>query len=193
MQIDCAESDMKLRDVFDDDEGNGDNGLLLLETGYRKPLSSLGCEDKPCIKKAIRDYHTLVKIKPELDQFSDGLETLNVLPMMKKYPSLMSSLFVDKGRDYLNKGIINIQLKQGWLYGTVTSGIGYKQTGLKQLSKFSDTFELSYYFVCNCTNIILQLIFSPCLMPDFQITPKQKSRKRLHMSTSWILLKNVKV
>ena len=59
MQIDCAESDMKLRDVFDDDEGNGDNGLLLLETGYRKPLSSLGCEDTPCIKKAIRDYHIL--------------------------------------------------------------------------------------------------------------------------------------
>ena len=73
-----------------------------------------------------------MKIKPELDQFSDGLEILNVLPMMKKYPSLMSSLFVDKGRNYLNKGIINIQLKQGWLYGTVTSGIGYKQTGINR-------------------------------------------------------------
>ncbi len=110
MQIDCAKSDTELRAVFDDEQGNGDSGLLLLETGYRKPLSSLSCEDKPCIKKALRDYHTLVKIKPELDQFSDGLETLNVLPTMKKYPSIMSSLFVDRGKDYLNKGIVIIQL-----------------------------------------------------------------------------------
>ena len=95
--------------MFDDSKGNGDNGLLLLETGYRKPLSTISCEDKPCIKKAVCDYHTLVKIKPELDQFSEGLETLNVLSTMKKYPSLMSSLFVDQGRDNLNKGIFIIR------------------------------------------------------------------------------------
>ena len=108
MQIDCAESDAELRDIFDDDKGGGDNGLLLLETGYRKSLSLLSCEDKPCIKKALRDYHTLVKIKPELDQFSDGLETLNILPTLKQYPSLISSLFVDRGNDHLNKGIVTI-------------------------------------------------------------------------------------
>ena len=65
--------------MFDDSKDNGDNGLLLLETGYRKPLSTISCEDKPFTKKAVCDYHTLVKIKPELDQFSEGLETLNVL------------------------------------------------------------------------------------------------------------------
>ena len=35
MQIDCAESDAELRDIFDDDKGGGGSGLLLLETGYR--------------------------------------------------------------------------------------------------------------------------------------------------------------
>ena len=95
MQLDGTESDDELRDLFDDDKGNGDNRLLLMETGYRKPLALLTCDDMPGIKKAIRDYHTLVKIKPELDQFSDELKTLNVLQTMKMYPSLMSPLFVD--------------------------------------------------------------------------------------------------
>ena len=64
MQIDCAESDAELRDIFDDDKGGGDSGLLLLETGYRKSLSLLSCEDKPCIKKALRDYHGRFTLPP---------------------------------------------------------------------------------------------------------------------------------
>lgn len=101
MQIDSAESDSSLRNLFADDD---DNGQLLLETGYRKPLSKLSCEDKLCIKRAICDYHTLVKIKPELDQFADGLKTLDILEMMRKHPTMMSALFVDQGSDHLNKG-----------------------------------------------------------------------------------------
>ena len=108
--------------MFDDDKGNGENGLLLLETGYRKPLSSLTCDDKPCIKEAVRDYHTLVKIKPELDQFSDGLETLSVLQTVKKYPSLMSPLFVDQGSECLNKGIVITLTRVGTYHGTVIMG-----------------------------------------------------------------------
>ena len=76
-----------------------------METGYRKPLALLTCDDKPGIKKAIHDYHTLVKIKPELDQFSDGLKMLNVLQTMKMYPSLMSPL-VDQGSDSLKIQLI---------------------------------------------------------------------------------------
>ena len=88
---------------------------VTVTTGYCSwPLSLLNCDNKPCIKKAIRDYHTLVKIKPELDQFLDGLKTLNVLQTMKMYPSLMSPLFVDQGSDCLNKGIV-IQLTR--MYG----------------------------------------------------------------------------
>ena len=46
-----------VRGVFADD----DHQSLLLETGFRKPLTSLTCDDKPTIKTALRDYHTLVK------------------------------------------------------------------------------------------------------------------------------------
>ena len=84
----------------DTDEGNQ---LLLLETGYRNPLRTLICDDKAAIKTAISDYHTLVKIKPEIDQFANGLKVLNVLECMK-YPSMMAPLFVDEGDAYLNKG-----------------------------------------------------------------------------------------
>ena len=91
-----------MKEIFTDEE----NQLLLLETGYRKPLCTLTCDDKAAIKTAIRDYHTLVKIKPEIDQFADGLKVLNVLEHMKKYPSMMAPLFVDEGDAYLsvNKG-----------------------------------------------------------------------------------------
>lgn len=89
-----------MKEIFADEE----NQLLLLETGYRKPLCKRTCDDKVALKTAIRDYHTLVKIKPEIDQFADGLKVLNVLEHMKKYPSVMAPLFVDEGDAYLNKG-----------------------------------------------------------------------------------------
>ena len=89
-----------MKEIFADEE----NQLLLLETGYRKALCTLTCDDKEAIKTAIRDYHTLVKIKPEIDQFADGLRVLNVLEYMKKYPSMMAPLFVDESDAYLNKG-----------------------------------------------------------------------------------------
>lgn len=101
VQIDLAEGDDQLRSLFND----LDNESILLETGFRLALCHLTCADKKLIKSAIRDYHSLVKIKPELDQFADGLKTLGVLEAMKKQPSLMTPLFtkhesikrIDKG------------------------------------------------------------------------------------------------
>ena len=104
IQIDSAESDDKLRFLFDDkNECGADNESLLLETGFRKPLCLLVTDDKPNMKKAISDNHSLVKIKPELDQFLDGLKTLGVLEKIR-YPSLMSPLFTDQGKKELSKG-----------------------------------------------------------------------------------------
>ena len=111
-QVESAELDADVRGVFADD----DNQLLLLETGFRKPLTSLTCDDKPAIKTAIRDYHTLVKTKPEMDQFADELAKLHVLEYMKKYPSLIAPLFVDKGDVYLNKGGIMVDLAGIYIY-----------------------------------------------------------------------------
>lgn len=101
MQIDSVQGDEDLRLLFYDD----DNASLLLDTGFRKPLACLTCSDKALLKDTLRDYHTLVKIKPELDQFADGLETLGVLQALKKYPSLMAPLFAHEKRE-INKGIL---------------------------------------------------------------------------------------
>ena len=49
-------------------------------------MCRLTCADKEGIKSAIRDYHSLIKIKTELDQFSDGLKTLGVLQAVKEHP-----------------------------------------------------------------------------------------------------------
>lgn len=100
-QIDSAKDDDELRSLFTD----CNNESILLETGFRLPLCRLICTDKGSIKSAIRDYHSLIKIKPELDQFASGLETLGVLQVIKKYPALIAPLFtkhenakkIDKG------------------------------------------------------------------------------------------------
>ena len=93
-----------MRNIFDDDNVNkGDNDTLLLETGFRKALCHLTTADKPVLKATLRDYLSLIKIKPELDQFSDGLKTLGVLDLIQKYPSLMSPLFIYQ-QSSLNKG-----------------------------------------------------------------------------------------
>ena len=39
------------------------------------------------------DYHSLVKIKAELDQFIEGLNTLDVLSFIRKHSKLMGTLF----------------------------------------------------------------------------------------------------
>lgn len=87
--------------MFTDDV---DNEGFILETGFRKPLCQLVCRDKPAIKAALRDHHTLVKIKPELDQFLDGLKTLGVLDEVKKYPSLMEPYLLNMKKVDINKG-----------------------------------------------------------------------------------------
>ena len=80
----------------------GENDTLIIETGYRKPLCRLTMEDVPGLKQTLRD-HVLVKVKAELDQFCEGLNTLGVLEKMKRYPSLMAPLFTDSGKKELDK------------------------------------------------------------------------------------------
>ena len=96
----AAQSDDQLRSIF---SCGSEQESLLLETGFRKALPLLVCEDKQSIKSALRDHHSLVKIKPELDQFTDGLATLGLLKHIRKYPKLMEPLFVYE-KKVLNKG-----------------------------------------------------------------------------------------
>ena len=101
MQIDDAEDADDLRAVFGMDE----SAELLLSTGFRKPICQLIIEDKECLRSVLLDYHCLLKVKAEMDQFAEGLMSLGVLEMMKRYPELLSPLFVDAGSPPLSPGI----------------------------------------------------------------------------------------
>lgn len=76
---------------------------MILETGFRKGLPLLVIADKESLKSALRDHHTLTKIKPEVDQFMDGLKEVGVLDMIRKYPVLMSKLFVREDQKKIDK------------------------------------------------------------------------------------------
>ena len=67
---------------------------MLFATGFRKAVCSLGVADKPVLKSSLIDYHCLLKVKAEMDQFADGLSSLGVLDAVKKQPDVMKPLFV---------------------------------------------------------------------------------------------------
>ena len=71
---------------------------LLMETGYRKPISKLDINDKACLRSSLVDFHCIFKSKAALDQFAEGLSQLNVLDRMKCLPDLMKPLFVKEDR-----------------------------------------------------------------------------------------------
>ena len=90
MQITDAQDADDLHAVFAMDEA----AELLLSTGFRKPICSLAMEDKECLRLVLLDYHCLLKVKAEMDQFAEGLKSLGVLDMMKRHPDLFSSLLM---------------------------------------------------------------------------------------------------
>lgn len=88
-QLEGAECGESLRGVF----GNATFESLILETGYRKPLSQLTMDDKPAIRQTLR-AHVILKVKAELDQFCEGLQTCGVLSAVMEHPSLMAPCFL---------------------------------------------------------------------------------------------------
>ena len=62
------------------------------ETGFRKPLDSLQLEDVGDVSEMLI-AHSVLRVKAELDQFTDGLRCCGVLGAMREHSSLMSSLF----------------------------------------------------------------------------------------------------
>ena len=45
---------------------------------------------------AVREYHTIIKLLPQVNQFGEELEVLAILTMMRKYPKLLSDYFMEK-------------------------------------------------------------------------------------------------
>ena len=83
-QIDGAEADDDVKLLFNVEEA----AELLLATGYRKAICRLGLEDKESLTAALLDYHCLLKVKAEMDQFANGLEEVGVLQYVKEHPNM---------------------------------------------------------------------------------------------------------
>ena len=87
-----AENDNDIKICFSIDEGSS----LLNDTGYRKAVCSLTLSDRPAIISALLDYHLMIKVKAEMDQFKEGLQTLGYLKVLQLDPSLWEEYFLDK-------------------------------------------------------------------------------------------------
>lgn len=72
--------------------GRSEFELVLWETGYKKPLSSLGLTDREVLMSTLQ-VHVLSRVKAELDQFRDGLGMFGVLKAMETHSALMAPLF----------------------------------------------------------------------------------------------------
>ena len=83
---------MALQAIFDDSA----TADIVLETGYRKPLGTVS--DKEEIIRVLKRYHTLIKVKAEIDQFIEGLQCLGIDHLIKEHPDLMEPLFVNKNK-----------------------------------------------------------------------------------------------
>ena len=83
------ETDDGLRSTFDDP----DYELLMLETGFRRPLSTLVMADLCLVVKTVKN-HLLMRVKGEMDQFLEGLADCGVGEMVRKHPDLMAPRFL---------------------------------------------------------------------------------------------------
>ena len=90
MQLDEAENDDDVKLIFAVDEISG----LMLETGYRKPFAKLTMADRSALKAAMVDYHCMIKVKAAMDQYMEGLQSLKILDLVRKFPSFSRPLFV---------------------------------------------------------------------------------------------------
>lgn len=97
-----AENDDDIKLCFSIDEG----ASLLIETGYRKAVCSMTLSDRPTVLSALLDYHLMIKVKAEMDQFKEGLQTLGFLEAVQSDPSLWDEYFLDKTLP-LTAGIIS--------------------------------------------------------------------------------------
>ena len=64
------------------------------ESGYIKPVPLTTLSDIPTIKKRVCMEYVLMRSSLEMGQFSEGLDSLRLLQLMKSQPSLLKSLFV---------------------------------------------------------------------------------------------------
>lgn len=64
----------------------------VLDTGYRKPLSSINLGDVEEIERTLRN-HVILNVKSELDQFIEGLRICGIHDSVVTYSSFMAASF----------------------------------------------------------------------------------------------------
>ena len=115
-QIDQADTDKKLRDIFVINDDSEELSTLVTDTGYQVALTRLKVTDKESRCKLLREYYTLIKVLPEINQFGEGLETLGVLTMMRKYPDLFLPYLTNTGKKPINNFLDFVDECEGMLY-----------------------------------------------------------------------------
>ena len=71
-----------------------DTLLLLYDTGFTKSINDLTISDQPSIVQSLVDYHLMIKVKAQMDQFKDGLKALGFLSMLTSKPSEWERYFI---------------------------------------------------------------------------------------------------
>lgn len=64
--------------------------------------------DRDRIVRSIANYFTVVRVKVQIDQLTDGLKALGVLDIMKGNPHSMRELFLSKPKPITADGMINL-------------------------------------------------------------------------------------
>lgn len=73
----------------------------LLTTGFQKPVCALDMEDRDNIRGALVDYHCLLRVKAEMDQFRDDV---GVLEFVRQNPDLMRPMLTDSCHGRITAG-----------------------------------------------------------------------------------------
>ncbi len=70
-----------------------------MATWFRKPVCSLVKNNSPSIVSTLIEYHLQYKVKSELDQYIDGLNTFQLLAKIKSNSKLWKPFFVYKSNE----------------------------------------------------------------------------------------------
>lgn len=89
MQINSAESDNDIQETFETDETID----ALYSTGYTKATTHLVLADRMNLLNILLDYHLMAKVKSEMDQFINALNTFGLLDHIKQNPVLWKPYF----------------------------------------------------------------------------------------------------
>ena len=88
MQIESAACEDEIRAIF-----NEENSILLFDTGFRKPTSTLTISDKNTICASLKLFYTITRSLPELEQFLQGLGD-TMVAMLVTSPEVWKPFFV---------------------------------------------------------------------------------------------------